>query len=165
MFPVGIDRLPLVPEYLNLGSVVVIAPDRDTLQIWTSEQATESPLTPSPNETDTGTVVDLAGRRIICDGGTLPLSDLEFRVLSVLLSPPGRAISFHDLKEAGWGADLELATDRYTVRALIQRLRAKLEVPNADLRIEAVHGYGFRAVSRSRPFSRVHFETAAELRA
>ena len=143
---VGVDRLPLVPEYLNLGSVVVIAPDQETLNRWVSEQAPSGH--PSRGPEGGSTVVDMAGRRIISDGATLPLSDLEYRVLSALLSPLGRAISFGELRAVGWGDAPELPADVYSVRALVQRLRAKLEVAQAEVRIDAVRGFGFRASQR-----------------
>jgi DNA-binding response OmpR family regulator len=144
VFMVGVERLALVPEYLNLGSVVVVAPDQDTLRRWTSEQV----MSPAPNgdEEVSSSVVDLAGRRIVSDGETLPLSDLEFRILSALLSPVGRALSFQDLRSIGWGDAPELPADVYSVRALVQRIRAKLDVVGADLRIEAIRGYGYRAM-------------------
>ena len=150
MFIVGVERLPLIPEYLNLGSVVVVAPDNDTLKRWTREQ---DPHDGAPNDTQDpphGTVVDLAGRRIVSEGVTLPLSDLEYRVLGALLSPLGRAISFRELRSLGWGDALELPVDIYTVRALVQRLRAKLEVVKADIAIASVRGFGFRAELRGR---------------
>lgn len=144
---VGVERLPLVPEYLNLGSIVVIAPDQDTLNRWIAEHAPPNPTEPQGGSS---TVVDIAGRRIVTDGATLPLSDLEYRVLSALLSPIGRAISFQELRSVGWGDSPELPADVYSVRALVQRLRAKLAVADADLGIESVRGYGFRASSRER---------------
>jgi two-component system, OmpR family, response regulator MtrA len=141
VFMVGVERLALVPEYLNLGSVVVVAPDQDTLRRWVSEQMEQQ----RPNANGDGsTVVDLAGRRIVSAGETLPLSDLEYRVLSALLSPVGRALSYQELRSIGWGDTPELPADVYSVRALIQRLRSKLQVADADLRIEAIRGYGFR---------------------
>lgn len=156
VFMVGVERLPLVPEYLNLGSVVVVAPDQDTLRCWIWEQVDGgSPATESDREP--GTVVDLAGRRIISDGATLPLSDLEYRVLSALLSPVGRALSFRELRSTGWGDSAEIPADIYSVRALVQRLRAKLQVADAPLTIEAIRGFGFRAVDsriRERPEDR-----------
>jgi DNA-binding response OmpR family regulator len=145
VFLVGVDRLALVPEYLNLGSVVVIAPDRETLRGWAREQEGDRPPDGADDEDGAGTVVDLAGRRILVDGATLPLSDLEFRVLSELLSPPGRALSFRELRRCGWGDGTAVTADRYTVRALVQRLRAKLEVAGTEIQIRAVRGFGFRA--------------------
>jgi DNA-binding response OmpR family regulator len=144
VFMVGVDRLPLVAEYLNLGSIVVIAPDGDTLRRWTVEQGEE--VGGGPEERlPGGTVVDFAGRRIVSDGDSLPLSDLEYRVLSALLSPPWRALSFRELRSCGWGDGPDLPADVYSVRALVQRLRAKLEVAGTDVRIVAVRGFGFRA--------------------
>lgn len=147
VFMVGTERLPLVPEYLNLGSVVVVAPSQDTLRRWVWEQeACTEPSADRQGEPQ-GTVVDLAGRRIISDGVTLPLSDLEYRVLSALLSPPGRALSFRELRSAGWGETPEIPADIYSVRALVQRLRAKLQVTRSPLLVEAIRGFGFRAVA------------------
>jgi DNA-binding response OmpR family regulator len=91
--------------------------------------------------------VDLAGRRIISGDVTLPLSDLEYRVLSALLSPTGRALSFRDMRATGWGDSPEIPADIYSVRALVQLLRAKLQVANSRLAIEAIRGFGFRAVA------------------
>jgi DNA-binding response OmpR family regulator len=153
VFLVGVERLPLVPEYLNLGSVVVVAPDQDTLRRWTWEQDDHRHPSDEREVSSSGTVVDLAGRRIVSDGVTLPLSDLEYLVLSALLSPIGRALSFQELRACGWGDGPELPADVYSVRALVQRLRAKLQVAGADISIQAVRGYGFRAVARTHPFA------------
>ncbi len=146
VFMVGVERLPLVPEYLNLGSVVVVAPDQDTLRRWVWEQVDDG-SSAAQDDPEPGTVVDLAGRRIISDGITLPLSNLEYRVLSALLSPPGRAISFRELRSLGWGDSPEIPADIYSVRALVQRLRVKLQVTEARLAIESIRGFGFRAVA------------------
>jgi DNA-binding response OmpR family regulator len=128
---------------------VVVAPDQDTLRRWVWEQEGDRAPSAGHSGAPPGTVVDLTGRRIIVDGGTLPLSDLEFRVLSALLSPPGRALSFRELRASCWGDTPELPADVYSVRALVQRLRAKLQVADAQLTIEAIRGFGFRAVASS----------------
>ena len=143
VFMVGTDRLALIPEYLTLGSVVVIAPDQPTLKIWQREADSEAAR--SALEPDEPVVVDMAGRRIVHEGASLPLSELEFKVLGALLSGGGRAWSFRELRRAGWGDGPDLPVDPYTVKALIQRLRAKLEVARAPIVLEAVRGYGFRA--------------------
>ena len=156
VFLVGVERLPLVPEYLNLGSVVVVAPDQDTLRRWTWEQDDHHHAADERAASSTGTVVDLAGRRIVSDGATLPLSDLEYLVLSALLSPIGRALSFQELRACGWGDGPELPADVYSVRALVQRLRAKLQAAGAEVAIEAVRGYGFRAATAAPPLTLVH---------
>jgi two-component system response regulator MtrA len=143
VFLVGEGRLALVPEYLNLGSVVVIAPDRETLRQWQNEQ--DDPVSMQPQPVVEGTVVDMEGRRIMWQGESLPLSELEFKVLGALLQVPGRAWSFRDLRWVGWGDRAEVPVDPYTVKALVQRLRAKLAAANAQITIEAVRGFGFRA--------------------
>jgi Response regulators consisting of a CheY-like receiver domain and a winged-helix DNA-binding domain len=150
VFIVGESRLPLIPEYLNLGTIVVVAPDQGTLTRWRHEQeAAASPERPG-EAGEPSTVVDLAGRRIVRDGEALPLSDLEYRVLSALLSPPGRAISYRDLRSIGWGEGPEISADIYSVRALVQRIRAKLQVAGADISIEAVKGFGLRAAVQAK---------------
>ncbi len=142
---VGVDQLPLVPEYLNLGSVVVIAPDQETLNRWITEQ-TPDRNGGAPPSGHPSTVVDMTGRRIISDGASLPLSDLEYQVLSALLSPVGRAISFQELRSIGWGESPELPADVYSVRALVQRLRAKLQVAKADVEIRRSEATAFGRV-------------------
>jgi len=149
VFLVGEGRLALVPEYLNLGSVVVIAPDRDTLRQWQDEQDPAPHTAAAP--VAEGTVVDMEGRRILWKGESLPLSELEFKVLGALLRAPGRAWSFRDLRRVGWGDAGEMPVDPYTVKALIQRLRAKLQAAEARVTIEAVRGFGFRATIGDEP--------------
>ena len=149
VFLVGEGRLALVPEYLNLGSVVVIAPDRDTLRQWQDEQ--DPPPHTAAASVAEGTVVDMEGRRILWKGESLPLSELEFKVLGALLRAPGRAWSFRDLRRVGWGDAGEMPVDPYTVKALIQRLRAKLQAAEAGVTIEAVRGFGFRATIGDEP--------------
>jgi DNA-binding response OmpR family regulator len=143
VFLVGIDELERVPEYLDLGAVVVIAPDQHTLHRWQAEQSRAVSSGCEPNGGG-GVVLDLPGRRVLADGEPLQLSDLEFRVLAVLLSKPGSAWTFRDLRRTGWGDSPELPIDAASVRSLIQRLRVKLRAAEADVTIGAVRGYGFR---------------------
>jgi DNA-binding winged helix-turn-helix (wHTH) protein len=139
---VGIDELARVPDYLELGAVVVIAPDRETMRQWRRDQ---DPSERSAAANGAGAlVIDLLSRRILCFGRPINLSELEFRVLAALLSHPGRAWSFRDLRRAGWGEGLDLPVDVYSVRSLVQRLRLKLGAAEAPATIEAVRGFGFR---------------------
>jgi DNA-binding response OmpR family regulator len=82
------------------------------------------------------------------EGRTLNLTDREFRVLAALMTRPGRAWSFADLRRAGWGQGPQLFSDDQTVRALVQRLRKKLRAVGAPVTIEAVRSFGFRAEVR-----------------
>lgn len=146
VFLVGIDDLAQIPEYLDLGAVVVVAPDPLILQRWRWEQEGQGPPTPGREAgSEQSIVVDMAARRISTRGLPIDLSDMEFRVLAALLSQPRRALSYRDLRHVGWGDAQELAIDACSVRSLIQRLRAKVRAVRAPVSIEAVRGYGFRA--------------------
>lgn len=92
---VGVDRLVLIPEYLNLGSVVIVAPDSPILRAWRQERAL-----PSAKEQGHPPVVYMQGRRIVHEGASLPLSDREFRVLGGVLAQPGPGPSG---RFAAWG--------------------------------------------------------------
>lgn len=150
VYLLGEDHLELIPEYLQLGSVVVVAPDRDILRRWTDDQQDDGAGGPLGDAELGGLVVDLSARRVSFDGATLNLTDLEFRVLAALMTRPGRAWSFADLRRTGWGAGPDLYTDDQTVRALVQRLRKKLLASRAPIAIEAVRSFGFRAEMRAR---------------
>jgi DNA-binding response OmpR family regulator len=141
VFMVGIDDLDRIPDYLELGAVVVLAPDRETLAQWRREQQVPEPVRPAG---EGSLVIDLISRRILCFGRALNLSDLEFRVLAALMSHPGRAWTFRDLRRAGWGEGPTFPMDMDSVRSLIQRLRLKLRAAEAPARVEAVRGFGFR---------------------
>lgn len=142
MYLVGIDELDRVTSYLDLGAVVVIAPDRDTLRSWQKEQGDERG--PPGSSEEGGVVVDLAGRQVLCWGERVEFSDLEFMVMAALMSHPGRAWSFSDIRRAGWGEGPELPVDIASVRSLVQRLRVKLRAIDAPVTIFAVRGFGFR---------------------
>jgi DNA-binding winged helix-turn-helix (wHTH) protein len=144
VFLLGDEHLPLIPEYLQLGSVVVVAPDRDLLRRWTREHE-ETPVPEPAVRTEGNLVVDLDARRVLIGDRPVSLSDLEFRVLAALLARPGRAWSFRDLRQAGWGEGPDLFGDDQIVKALVQRLRNKLRAAGAQVSIEAVRSFGFRA--------------------
>jgi DNA-binding response OmpR family regulator len=146
---VGIDDLPTIPDYLRLGAVVVVAPDREILVRWQSEARGPAGDGGEQLIERGGLVIDLIGRQILHEEHPLSLSELEFRVLAALVARPGRAWSFADLRGAGWDDELRISADVEAVRALVQRLRGKLEVAGVPLRIEAVRGFGFRASPRS----------------
>jgi two-component system, OmpR family, response regulator MtrA len=144
VYLLGEDHLPLIPEYLQLGSVVVVAPDRDLLTRWTEDHRQSRGAEP-PVRLVGNLVVDLDARRATIRDRPVPLSDLEFRVLAALLARPGRAWSFSDLRTVGWGEGPAIYGDPQTVRALVQRLRKKLDAAGAQVRVEAVRSFGFRA--------------------
>ena len=144
VFLVGIDQLDQIPDFLDLGAIVVVAPDRRTLQAWTTEREAGSQET-TPDRGDTGgVVVDLAARRVSYRGLNLALSDMEFRVLAALAAQPGHALSAPKIRRIGWGDEPLPSIDAYSIRSLIQRLRVKLRATGAPIKITAVRGFGFR---------------------
>jgi Transcriptional regulatory protein, C terminal len=150
VFLVGIDQLEQIPEFLELGSIVVVAPDKPTLRRWRWEQ--EDGIAAPDIEPGGGSlVVDLAARRISSRGLALDLSDMEFRVLAGLLAEPSRALGYSELRRLGWGDEPHQALDVYSIRSLVQRLRAKLRAAGAPVTIVAVRGFGFRAERGERP--------------
>jgi DNA-binding response OmpR family regulator len=142
VFLVGIDELDRIPDYLELGAIVVIAPDQHTLNRWQAEQ--HRPLTTQAHQEANGVVLDMPGRQVLVADIPLALSDLEYRVLALLMSKPGSAWSFRDLRRTGWGDAPELPIDAASVRSLVQRLRIKLRAAGASVTLQAVRGYGFR---------------------
>lgn len=142
---VGTEDLPTIPDYLQLGAVVVVALDRETLVRWQTDIQYPADHRDGEIIERGGLVIDLSGRRILHQERPLSLSELEFRVLAALVARPGRAWSFADLRGAGWDDELQLGADVEAVRALVQRLRGKLKGAGVPLRIEAVRGFGFRA--------------------
>jgi DNA-binding response OmpR family regulator len=142
VFLVGIDDLEQVPDFLELGAVVVIAPDRRTLRLW--QEDAERPTHVQAEGVEDALIIDLAGRQVLCWGRPINLTDLEFRVLAALTAHPRSARSFRDLRRTGWGDGPDLPFDVYPVRSLVQRLRVKLRAAEAPIRIEAVRGFGYR---------------------
>lgn len=139
---VGTDRLSTVPRFLELGSVVVIGPSTTTLARWQREWSPG--IRAAPLRSDGDLCVDVSGRRVLCKGAPLPLTDLEFRVLALLGSEPGRACSFRELRVAGWGPGPDYEMDVFAVRSAIQRIRAKLRAAGVRIRVQSVRAYGFR---------------------
>ena len=147
---VGEEELTRAARFLQLGAVVVIAPDGDVLAAWMRERwgvsGAEVPHAREGLATVARLHVDHRAHCIRAEGRRLPLTELEFRVLGCLLAEPGRAWSYRELREAGWGPVPDLGDDPYVVRSVIQRLRRKLTAAHVDVRIEAVRGFGLRLV-------------------
>ena len=144
---VGAEELGRAAEFLRLGAVVVIAPDRPSLHAWQRSQLQEeSPSTPTAPGS-LALVVDHRSHSIRWRSSALPLTELEFRVLACLVAEPGRAWSYRELREAGWGPLPDLGDDPYVVRSVIQRVRRKLRDAGADVRIEPVRGFGLRLMT------------------
>lgn len=80
---------------------------------------------------------------VLCDGSVVPVSGLEFRVLSELMGARGRVLSRGYLLRVAWG--YSSAGDGRVVDALIDRLRSRMEDdPDHPRMLLKVSGFGYR---------------------
>lgn len=92
---------------------------------------------------DTAWQVDAAGQRVAWRGQWLGLTPVEYRLLSRLLSQPGRVFTREQLLEAAHGDATEVS-DR-AVDSHVKNLRRKLQqVDPACECIASVYGVGYR---------------------
>ncbi len=142
VYLVGTDDLSRIPDFLALGAIVIVAPDRSSLRSWESEMDGEpAPAAEPPSQ---GLVVDLDARRARWHGEDLRLTDLEFRLLAPMAAAPRKAFSFAELRSLGWGDAKGQGIDIFAVRSAIQRLRRRLDAAGAELVVESVRSFGFR---------------------
>lgn len=88
-------------------------------------------------------LVDEAGLRIVWRGQPLPLTPLEFRMLRLLLSRPGRVFARSQLLD-GVHADLRDVSDR-AIDSHVKNLRRKIDAVDPGSRcIASVYGVGYR---------------------
>lgn len=158
----GLGELGQIRAFLALGAVVVIAPDDETLRAWIGENM----ATPPPQvfaQEPSGLSIQTLARRVMFDGEELPLTDLDYRILTFLASEPERARSFHQIRQAAWGPSPDLLADAFSVRSAVQRLRRKLQLAAAPVVIESVRAFGFRLVRASDPIPTNGEGTRSEL--
>ena len=87
--------------------------------------------------------IDFARREVRRDGAVVPLTPLEFKVLSALVRHRGRALSRQQLIDDAWGTDT-FVTDR-VVDNQVANLRKKLEPDPAEPRYMLnLRGFGYR---------------------
>jgi len=96
-----------------------------------------------PETIDLGAVkVDLAGRRLLRDGETLPVKPKAFDLLVFLLRNAGHVFTRDQLLEHVWGYDY--AGETRTVDVHVHWLRAQIEADPADpVYLETVRGVGY----------------------
>jgi DNA-binding response OmpR family regulator len=90
-------------------------------------------------------VVDLDRHEVTRDGTPIPLTRVEFRLLTTLVEAGGRVLSRDQLLDAVYGQDQADVLDR-TVDVHIGRLRDKLgDDAERPRYVETVRGIGYRA--------------------
>ena len=100
---------------------------------------------PAPARLQAGDVViDTAGWTASRDGEQLPLTPLEFDLLSALARRPGQVLTREELLERVWGH--EHPQDSRLVNVHVQRLRSKVERdPEHPEVVLTVRGVGYKA--------------------
>ena len=144
----GLGEIGQIKAFLALGAVVVIAPDDEVLNTWMMEHLAKASPHPCTKEVEGLSIQSLA-RRVLFGGESLPLTELEYRVLVFLASEPERARSFQEIRKAAWGESPDLPDDVFSVRSAIQRLRRKVLDSGAPVAIESVRAFGFRLIKIS----------------
>ena len=90
-----------------------------------------------------GLRIDPGKRTVERAGETVPLTTLEFDLLYVLATRPGRVFSREALMEHVWGSD-RVVDDR-SIDSLVSRVRRKLEAdPSKPCYLQTVWGAGYR---------------------
>ncbi len=91
-----------------------------------------------------GVTADLEKGKVWRDGAEIPLSALEFRLLSALVTRRGRLMTRGQLLEELWDIDGDFVNDN-TLTVYIRRLRNKIEAdPRNPAIIRTVRGLGYR---------------------
>ncbi|MCL2297350.1 MAG: phosphate regulon transcriptional regulator PhoB [Proteobacteria bacterium] len=87
-------------------------------------------------------ILDPVSHRVHCDGKSLTLGPLEFRLLHFLMARPERVFARAQLLDAVWGDEADV--EERTVDVLVRRLRQALATCRLDVMLETVRGTGYR---------------------
>ncbi len=88
--------------------------------------------------------IDPKGRKILKGDSEIHLTPMEWKILNLLVSEPGRAFSREEIKKAIW-MEKKIYNWSRVLDVHIKNLREKLEDdPNNPTYIITVHGYGYK---------------------
>jgi hypothetical protein len=96
VYLVGIDGLERIPEFLDLGLIVVVSPLPDDAPSIATRKGLAEPLTDRSTRAPTGVVVDMNRGEHLPRHAT-PLSEREFSPLRRSASPNGDSCLAHHL--------------------------------------------------------------------
>jgi DNA-binding response OmpR family regulator len=97
-----------------------------------------------------GLSIDTTSRTVVADGAAIELTTMEYELLLLLASHPGRDYSRDEILAALRGIDAAILTR--SVDILVSRLRAKLGDNSRPGRwIHTVWGRGYRFIGRTTP--------------
>ena len=85
--------------------------------------------------------VDFSGRTVTLNGAEVRLTQIEYKLLSILCKYPGKVVTQRQLLIDVWGPAFEDST--HTLRVHMANLRQKIETEQAFIRTETGVGYRF----------------------
>jgi two-component system phosphate regulon response regulator PhoB len=89
--------------------------------------------------------LDIAAHKLTCGGQEIPLGHTEFKLISFLMSNPGRVYSRSQLLDHVWGTGTFI--EERTVDVHILRLRKNLKPFSAESLLETVRGAGYKLIT------------------
>jgi len=93
-------------------------------------------------------LVDLAKKRAIFRGKRLPLTPIQFRLLSYLAGRTGQVVGYQELLKQVWGYESDDQEARELLKTHIRQIRRKmgLRVKNGEYLV-SVRGFGYMLIS------------------
>jgi DNA-binding response OmpR family regulator len=140
----GIPDSAKIREFVNQGTIVLMASTVDLVLRWLGQVEVREPRTSQLCVDELR--IDLHEYRAWWRESTLPLTNLELHVLAHLVRRDPNVTTYEELQEA-WGSPYY--GDASHLRSEIKRLRRKLKEARVALSIEAVRGVGFRLCRQS----------------
>lgn len=144
--PVGGEPIVLQPgDLISLAGGAVelrFETEGETVRIDPGHSPDESRDRPELPELE----VDSLSRIVAVNGFPVDpsLSRKEFDVLELLYQAAGQACSIDEISAAGWPERPGGGVDSREVSQLIRRIRRRIGLPAANVRIDNVRGYGYR---------------------
>lgn len=138
---------------------VVVAPTREAALAVLSGSGSPEEATATVGVREVGDptyFLESATREVRVGERKVHLTPLEFSMLRVLASEPGRVWSFSELSVRVWATGYVGGGDQ--VRAVVKRLRRKLGEAQIPVHIETVRGMGLRLRQGHSPGAEPHHE-------
>jgi two-component system, OmpR family, response regulator MtrA len=113
------------------------------VRVWLSRFGSAS--TDNLNPIKVGTLQIFPSERMVMlrNGGVIPLTNLELRLLYYLMNRPGQIVTIEELNQRVWGYTAE--ADNTMLKNVVYRLRRKIESdPTNPLIIQTVVGVGYK---------------------
>lgn len=123
--------------------IEVIARVKSQLRRYTTLGGQNKAATDAPTLKNGGVEMNDAAKSVLVDGESASLTPIEYNILHLLLSNPGRVFSTGQIYEQVWN-DPSLGSEN-TVAVHIRHLREKIEIDPANPRyLKVVWGLGYK---------------------